>query len=153
MIFWTQNYYNFIQVCVCMHAKSLQSCPTLCNPMGCSLSGSSVHGDSPSKNTGVGCHALLQGIFPQPKDQICISYVSWLAGLFFITSATHVLLKRYPWTSHIIELYLQIIKFDFQYFHNWKLVFPYKPPNELTSILLQFVNKLSVGEEFDPSKY
>ena len=25
--------------------------------------GSSVHGDSPGKNTGVGCHALLQGIF------------------------------------------------------------------------------------------
>ena len=32
--------------------------------MGCSLPGSSVHGDSPGKNTGVGCHALLQGIFP-----------------------------------------------------------------------------------------
>ena len=45
-------------------AKSLQSCPTLCDPMDCSLSGSSVHGDSPSKNTGVGCHALLQRIFP-----------------------------------------------------------------------------------------
>ena len=28
-----------------------------------SLPGSSVHGDSPAKNTGVGCHALLQGIF------------------------------------------------------------------------------------------
>ena len=26
--------------------------------------GSSVHGDSPGKNTSVGCHALLQGIFP-----------------------------------------------------------------------------------------
>ena len=26
------------------HAKSIQSCPTLCDPMGCSLSGSSVHG-------------------------------------------------------------------------------------------------------------
>ena len=26
--------------------------------------GSFVHGDSPGKNTGVGCHALLQGIFP-----------------------------------------------------------------------------------------
>ena len=26
--------------------------------------GSSVHGDSPGKNTGVGSHALLQGIFP-----------------------------------------------------------------------------------------
>ena len=38
--------------------------PTLCDRMGCSLPGSSVHGDSPGKNTGVGCHALLQGIFP-----------------------------------------------------------------------------------------
>ena len=40
-----------------------QSCPTLCDPMACSPPGSSVHGDSPGKNTGVGCHALLQGIF------------------------------------------------------------------------------------------
>ena len=39
-----------------------QSCPTLCNPMDYSLPGSSVHGDSPGKNTGVGCH-VLQGIF------------------------------------------------------------------------------------------
>ena len=46
-----------------MCAKSLQSCLTLCDPMDCSPSGSSVHGDSPGKNTGVGCHALLQGIF------------------------------------------------------------------------------------------
>ena len=40
-----------------------QLCLTLCDPMDCSPSGSSVHGDSPGKNTGVGCHALLQGIF------------------------------------------------------------------------------------------
>ena len=33
-------------------------------PYSCSLPGSSVHGDSPGKNTGVGCHSLLQGIFP-----------------------------------------------------------------------------------------
>ena len=32
--------------------------------MNGSLPGSSVHGGSPGKNTGVGCHALLQGIFP-----------------------------------------------------------------------------------------
>ena len=31
--------------------------------MDCSPPGASVHGDSPGKNTGVGCHALLQGIF------------------------------------------------------------------------------------------
>ena len=30
----------------------------------CGLPGSSVHEDSPGKNTGMGCHALLQGIFP-----------------------------------------------------------------------------------------
>ena len=41
-----------------------QSCPTLCDPMDCSPPGSSVHGDSPGKNTRVGCHAFLQGIFP-----------------------------------------------------------------------------------------
>ena len=31
--------------------------------MDCSLLGSSVQGNSPGKNTGVGCHFLLQGIF------------------------------------------------------------------------------------------
>ena len=41
-----------------------QLCLTFCDPMDSSLPGSSVHGDSPGKNTGVGCHALLQGIFP-----------------------------------------------------------------------------------------
>ena len=46
-----------------MHAQSLQSCPTLCNPMDCSPPGSSVPGISPGKNTGVGCYVLLQGIF------------------------------------------------------------------------------------------
>ena len=49
-----------------------QSCSTLCNPMDCSLPGSSVHGDPPGKNPGVGCHALLQRIFPtqgiQPRS-------------------------------------------------------------------------------------
>ena len=46
---------------VCLVA---QSCPTLCDPMVCSLPSSSIRGDSPGKNTGEGCHAFLQGIFP-----------------------------------------------------------------------------------------
>ena len=37
-----------------------QSCPALCNPMDCSP----PDWDSPGKNIGVGCHALLSGIFP-----------------------------------------------------------------------------------------
>ena len=45
-----------------------QWCPTLCDPMDCSPPGSSVHGDSPGKNTRVGCHTLLQGIFPTQES-------------------------------------------------------------------------------------
>ena len=47
-----------------MLCRVAQSYPTLCDPMDCSPSGSSVHGDSPGKNTGVGSHSLLQGIIP-----------------------------------------------------------------------------------------
>ena len=41
----------------------VKSCPTLCEPMDCNLSGSSVHGIFSGKSTGVGCHFHLQGIF------------------------------------------------------------------------------------------
>ena len=41
-----------------------QSCLTLYNLMDSSPPGSSDPWDSPGKNTGEGCHALLQGIFP-----------------------------------------------------------------------------------------
>ena len=50
---------------VLCHSKSY---PTLCDLMDCSPPGSSVRGDSPGKNTGVGCHALLQGIFPTQRS-------------------------------------------------------------------------------------
>ena len=38
-----------------------QSCPALCDPMDCSLPGTSVHGilQARTKNSGVGCHSLL----------------------------------------------------------------------------------------------
>ncbi|CAN0395296.1 unnamed protein product [Rangifer tarandus platyrhynchus] len=41
-----------------------QLCLPLCDPIDCSLPGSSALGDSPGKNPGVSYHALLQGIFP-----------------------------------------------------------------------------------------
>ena len=44
-----------------------QSYLTLCDPMDCSPPGSSVHGYSPGKNTGVGCHVLLQEISPTQR--------------------------------------------------------------------------------------
>ena len=60
-------------ICACV-VKSLQMCLTLRDPMDCNLPGSSVHGISPEKNIGVGCHALLQGFF-QPRNRTHISYV------------------------------------------------------------------------------
>ena len=58
-----QSNLGLISLVLCLCLVS-QSCLTLCNPMDCSPPGSSVYGDSPGKNTGVGCHALLQVIFP-----------------------------------------------------------------------------------------
>ena len=64
-----------------------QSCPILCNTWDCSPPGSSVHGGSPGKNTGVGCHVLLQGSF-WLTDQTRISYISCTGTLVFYHWAT-----------------------------------------------------------------
>ena len=55
-----------------------QLCPTLCDPMDYSLPGSCVHGDSPGKNTRVGCHALLQGIFPTQWSNPGLLHCKWI---------------------------------------------------------------------------
>ena len=49
-------------------AKSLQSCPTLCDPIDGSLPGSPW--DSPGKNTGVGCHFLLQCMKVKSESEV-----------------------------------------------------------------------------------
>ena len=69
---------------VCMHAKLLQLCPTICDPMDCNPPGSSIHWDSPGKNTAVGCHFFLQRIFPTQGTN-WVSYGSCTAGRFFTT--------------------------------------------------------------------
>ena len=55
-------------VCVLCHFNCVQ----LCHPVDHSPAGSSVHGDSPGKNTGVGCHGLLQGIFMTQRVNQCL---------------------------------------------------------------------------------
>ena len=79
-------------VCVCVKNVILcavlwlvaQSCPTLCDTRDCSPPGSSVHGNTPGKNIGVGCHAFLQGIFP--------TQVSGIAHKFFTREAPNITL-------------------------------------------------------------
>ena len=62
-------------------AKSLQLCPTLCDSIDCSPPGSSAHGNLPGKSTGVGCHFLLQGIFPtQGSNPHLLCRLHWQTG-------------------------------------------------------------------------
>ena len=65
-------------VCVCARAcMHAQLCPTVCDPVDCSPPDSSVHG---ILNTGVGCHALLQGIFLiQGSNLSFLSLLHWQA--------------------------------------------------------------------------
>ena len=65
-------YYLFY---ICVHAESLQSCWTLCDPMDCSLPGSSVHGVLQAR--------ILEWVsMPSsrgsswPRDRTCVSYLS-----------------------------------------------------------------------------
>ena len=62
-----QFYFMLIQIGLTVMFLVAQLCPTLCDPVDCSPPASSVHGDSPGKNIGMGCHALLQGNLPNPR--------------------------------------------------------------------------------------
>ena len=65
-------------------AKSLQSCPTLCDPTDWTMQPTRLPcpWDSPGKNTGVGCHFLLQ--YMKVKK---------------VKSLSHVQLLATPWTA------------------------------------------------------
>ena len=83
--------------------------------MDCSPPGSSVHGDSPGKNTGMGCHALLQGMFPtKGSNPFCLHLLHWQAAslppvpqpdpmytISSVQSLSHVQLFATPWTLPI----------------------------------------------------
>ena len=70
-----------------MPARLLQSCLTL-PPHGLQPAELLGPWDSPGKNTGVDCHALLQGIIPNPGIEPASLMSPPLTGGFFTTSAT-----------------------------------------------------------------
>ena len=51
-----------------MKGKSLSRVQLFATPWTVARPSLSVHGDFPGKNTGVGCHFLLQGIFPTQES-------------------------------------------------------------------------------------
>ena len=60
---------NFLCPVLAPAAKSHQSCPTLCDPIDGSPPGSHPW-DSPGKNTGVGCHFLLQCMKVKSESEV-----------------------------------------------------------------------------------
>ena len=62
----------------CVLCLVAQSCLTLWDLINCSPSVSSVHGNYSDKNTGVGCPALLQGIFPTQKSNPGLLHCRWI---------------------------------------------------------------------------
>ena len=80
----------------CVLYSVAQLCRTLWDPRDCSPPGPSVQVDSPGKNTGVGCHALLQGIFPAqelnpglPPCRWILDHLSHWGSQFKIRRETH----------------------------------------------------------------
>ena len=66
-------------LCACKDAKSLESCPTLCNPMECSPPDSSVHGILQART--LAWVALHQGIFPtQGSNLHLLCLLHWPAS-------------------------------------------------------------------------
>ena len=89
----------------CVHAKVLQCYPTLCGPMDYSPLGSSVQRDSPGKNPGVGCHALLQGIFlTQGLNLWLLCLLHWQEGFLPLVSPGR------PIYIYIYSSYIQSIQ-------------------------------------------
>ena len=73
--------------CVCVHAKLLQLCPTLCDAMDCSLPGLSVPGILQTRLLEwVAIHSSRGS--SQPRDGTCVSYVSCFGRWVFTTSTT-----------------------------------------------------------------
>ena len=64
-----------VNVCICVCAKSLQSCPTLCNTMDCSPPGSSVRGIFQARILEWVAMPSSRGS-SQPRDHTRVSYVS-----------------------------------------------------------------------------
>ena len=88
-----------IELFACMHAKSLESCQTLCSPMHCSPSASSVHGILQARILEGVAMLSLRGS-SQPRDWTASLMSPALAGGFFTTSTTREARKQNK-TKHL----------------------------------------------------
>ena len=71
-----------MQDCCCLVTES---CPTLWRPRGLQPTRLFCPWDFPGKNTGMGCHFLLQGIFSTQRLNLHLLQVSCIESRFFTT--------------------------------------------------------------------
>ena len=99
-----------------------QSCQTLHYLVDFSLADFSTHGDSPGMNTGVGCHALRQGIFPTQGLNILeneyhpylnSSSTTWSLDSFYLFMSTVGLLLVFIYFQQKNQILLIFIKYMF----------------------------------------
>ena len=90
--FIASNAPSFALVHACIHAKSLQSCPILCNAMDCSPPGSSVHGIPQTRIQDWVAISFSMGS-SQARDQTCISCLG-----------RQILYYWAPWEAHLLCL-------------------------------------------------
>ena len=78
--------------------------------MDCSPTGSSVSGDSPGKTTAVGCHALLQGIFPTQGLSPDLPHCRWILYYLKCGCMSIVIMRWHPlpfWLPRSLPAHVQ----------------------------------------------
>ena len=92
-----------MEYCVCVHAKLLQSCLTLCDPIDYSPPGSSVHGILQARTLEWLTMPSSRGT-SQPRDRTQISCVSCIAGRCFTIEpqgkASGILQNNKNWANY-----------------------------------------------------
>ena len=86
------------QFCLFSEVLVIWSYPVLCDPIDCSLPGSSIHGikNSPGKNTGVDCHSLLQGIFLTQEANLDLLHCRQI--LYHLSHQERTLISHQMWS-------------------------------------------------------
>ena len=95
-----------------MRAKLLRLCPTPCDPMDWDLQPAWLlcPWDSPGKNTGVGCHALCQGIFPTQGSNLCLSpLLHWQVGTLPLAPPGKPPYTYIGWPKHSLGFFYNIL--------------------------------------------
>ena len=96
---------------LCMHVKLLHSCPTLCNPMECSLPGSFVHGISQARRLEWVAISSSRGIFPTQESSPRLLWLLHCRQILYWWATTEALCVCVCVCAHTyMHIYIQMYK-------------------------------------------